>query len=407
MRFLGFLMIVGQVILAPLPTKAAEPLLPGREIQVEINFNVETVAICFEIADMGNWNLSFESHQPMKAKARERFGPFRDHEAIRLVDRMVKRGFWLDAMLEVALKTTPLPDARLVRDLDESNLLRLSEDLSEARQLVLEFIEALSDFYIHADLAGFFDENRAYYASVIREVRSNLPGRDFVKTMEDFYGKQNDAYTLVPSPTIWHTMGFGPRLRGEHGFEVFNIFGPVVVTKDPEVFGFGYNHREAIEELSVHEFGHSFVNPLSETPEMREKIAGFSYLYMPVKSRMERQGYTDWQTCATEHLVRLGEIRIAYAMGDSARAERIREDYLQRGFIYLPYLEEGILEYEENRDVYPMFADFLPALLGSFTHAGRPGISWMRIGRPWILIVTGVLLIVGLAIGIYKFPVRK
>ncbi len=78
--------------------------------------------------------------------------------------------------------------------------------------------------------------------------------------------------------------------------------------------------------------------------------------------------YRSWLTCVTEHIVRLGEIRIALAMNDTLTANQIRtENIEQNKFIYLPYLEDKIVEYENNRDKYPSFADFFPELINTFS----------------------------------------
>ena len=56
---------------------------------------------------------------------------------------------------------------------------------------------------------------------------------------------------------------------------------------------------------------------------------------------MDEQAYDDWYTCVIEHIVRLGEIRISYALNDSVQADKLREYYVnEKKFIYLPYLEE-------------------------------------------------------------------
>jgi hypothetical protein len=83
---------------------------------------------------------------------------------------------------------------------------------------------------------------------------------------------------------------------------------------------------------------------------------------------MSEQAYRNWWTCVTEHIVRLGEIRIAIAMNDSLTAEKIRtENIEQNKFIYLPYLEGKIIEYENNRDKYHSFSDFFPELITTFS----------------------------------------
>ena len=336
-------------------------------INVETNKNVETLAICFEIADKGFWKIPFNDYQPMKYLARKRFEQFRDQNVIQIIDTLVNKGFWLDAMVEVLLKSSPLPNAELKYELEKSTISRLSNNKEEATRLINEFLISLNKFYIDARLPDYFTENKNYFDSVNNEVRKNLPNKHFITTMESYYGKQNDSYTLIPVPTLWHTAGLGLRIKGTSGFKVYNIFGPLIVTKDSLDFGYGYNNPDKINELTVHEFGHSFINPVTELPENRTLIDKYNYLFKPIKDKMAKQGYNNWWTCVTEHLVRLGEIRISYALGDSSRADRIRNDYINNhSFIYLTHLEKVIIDYEKNRKEFKSINAYIPILLKSF-----------------------------------------
>jgi len=339
-----------------------------KEIRVETNYNIETLMICFEIANNGFWNVPFQDYQPMKYLARTRFEQYREHNAIHIIDSLVNKGFWLDAMVEVILKSSPLPNAELKYELEKSTLTRLSDSNKVATKLINEFINSLNDFYIEADLSTYFIENKSYFDSVNNEVRENLPNKHFITTMENYYGKQNDSYTLIPTPTLWHTAGLGLRIKGNIGFKVYNIFGPLIVTKDSIDFGYGYNNSDKINELTVHEFGHSFINPVTELSKNKTIIDKYEYLFEPIKDKMTKQAYNNWWTCVTEHIVRLGEIRISYTLGDSLRADKIRNDYINnRNFIYLPYLEKNIIYYENNRNKYSSIDEYIPILLKSFS----------------------------------------
>lgn len=86
----------------------------------------------------------------------------------------------------------------------------------------------------------------------------------------------------------------------------------------------------------------------------------------PIKEPMKKQGYTDWPTCLSEHIVRLGEIRIAERMGLHQESERLRQLYIQdKKFIYLPHLLETIKRYENDDVSYRTFGDFVPVLIES------------------------------------------
>ena len=79
---------------------------------------------------------------------------------------------------------------------------------------------------------------------------------------------------------------------------------------------------------------------------------------------MLKQNYDNWFDCMAEHLVRLGEIRLAERSGDKKWAEDLRKYHIQElGFVFLPKLEEQIKKYEMDSS-YNTFEDYLPELLG-------------------------------------------
>lgn len=78
----------------------------------------------------------------------------------------------------------------------------------------------------------------------------------------------------------------------------------------------------------------------------------------------------------TKHIVRLGEIRIASALGDLETAKRLRKSYVEeKKFIYIPYWEEKIVEYETNREKYESFDMFFPGLIQVFSEIEKADIT--------------------------------
>jgi hypothetical protein len=168
--------------------------------------------------------------------------------------------------------------------------------------------------------------------------------------MEKFYGQQFGSYTLVPSLTIPAGMGFGVRHQREGKKHIFNVFGAF----GPQAFGvgiqldMGFGDQRRLRELSTHEFGHSFVNPvIDQLPAAL--IAQTEKLYAPIRDEMTRQGYNDWKSCLYEHFVRAGEIIIAENLNNREDAERLRQDYVgNRKFMYLPLLVEELQKHKRG-----------------------------------------------------------
>ncbi|MDN3658142.1 DUF4932 domain-containing protein [Ferruginibacter paludis] len=134
---------------------------------------------------------------------------------------------------------------------------------------------------------------------------------------------------------------------------------------------YNFDNAEVTGFLTVHELGHSFVN--TDVAGLLPELLKDTALFTPALAKALEPSYIGtWETCLIEHLVRLGEIRIARSMGDDKEEQRVRKLHVtQFKFILLPLLEKKIAEYENNRTLYPTFKSFLPEILNMF-HELKP-----------------------------------
>lgn len=65
-----------------------------------------------------------------------------------------------------------------------------------------------------------------------------------------------------------------------------------------------------------------------------------------------------------EHLVRLGEIKMAEVQGNKKLTAQYKNNCIhERGFIYIPLLEKTFVNYETNRDNFKNITLFIPTLV--------------------------------------------
>lgn len=262
---------------------------------------------------------------------------------------------WLDYLLQLLLQVPDFPNARLPPDLPARYFIRFSQsgDTAEARKHAATFLEGLNRFHGEVGFDQYLREHQSFYDAAVQQVAAHLPERDFIGAMETFYGRHFNGYILVPSLALPKGMGFGLHLARNGHTALYNVFGALdrqVLPPGPPDPGFG--NRQRLQELSIHEFGHSFVNPVIDSlpPEW---IARTEHLFAPVKEAMEQQGYTTWKTCLYEHFVRAGEVLVALSMGDRTGAARLRRHYTEdRQFRYLPEILEGLEGFREKKRTY-------------------------------------------------------
>ena len=306
-----------------------------KTINVSINNSIETAAILYVISDIG-----LIAHQgSLCYEVRQHFDAFKDHEVVSMFKELLNKTN-LGAPANFFLRLSEFPNAEILISLDTSFVKALigNQRIEDNNNFINQFIKSANDFYIEADIEKFIYDHKKYYDKCINDVRRNLPNDNFIPTMEKYYGEEFNSYNIIPSPILFPFIGFGLKIKNHNEIDIFYIAGPFDEPDSTQKYTYGFDSPDDIREMSVHEFGHSFINPIFEVPVNKELISNSSHLYEPIEEYMSEQGYGDWSSCANEHLVRLGEIRIALAMNDSIASNRIRKIYIEeRKFIYLTY----------------------------------------------------------------------
>jgi len=280
---------------------------------------------------------------------------------------------WLDYIINLLLQVEEFPKAKFKPSIDDKSYIRFSanKNLEEAKKNVAIFLDGLNEFYKEVKFNIYLSESEKFYETALKEVKQNLPNSTFINDLEWFYRRTYDSYTLIPSLTIPKGMGFG--LRNNDG-QIYNAFGAFDQQEIGDINNLilGFDNPQKINELSIHEFGHSFVNPaLYKVNE--EYISATSELFKPIKGAMANQGYNTWKASLYEHFVRAGEIMIAKESASPKDVDRLRKDYIEtRAFLYIPiilkeleaYVEANSYPYEEavNRSFVALknLADSLP-----------------------------------------------
>jgi hypothetical protein len=263
------------------------------------------------------------------------------------------QNIWLDYFINLLLQLDGFPQARLTDDIAEKDYIRFSEnkDPMEARKNATTCIEAFNKLYKEVNFDVYLKQNSNKYDNALQQVKSRLPSGKFIPAMESFYKQYFHSYTLVPSLTIPAGMGFGARYGLENKIRIFNVFGAFGKQsfQDETRLDMGFADEKQIRELSTHEFGHSFVNPVvDQMPEAL--VIQTQKLFEPVSNDMTRQGYGQWKICLYEHFVRAGEVMIARKLGNTKDAEYLKKHYIEdRKFIYLPAILKELEAYTKSQ----------------------------------------------------------
>jgi hypothetical protein len=336
------------------------PLVINKKLSVGINKNVELLGFGYFLAFEGA-NIETQmvkvGDKEMPEKDWQQFGYhfYQQYKSYASSSNLISAltvadHLWLDYIIALLLQTDDFPGARLKPEIDEVYYLRFSKtgNRDEAVKNVKVFLDGLNEFYKEVNFDHFLTESAERYNNAIDQVKAALPSVSFIDSTEAFYRQYFDQYRLVPSLTIPKGMGFGPGITINGRKIIFSVFGAFTPQqfKNQQLLDMGFADPVRLRELSVHEFGHSFVNP-AVYAVADSIITAKEVLFEPVKAAMGTQGYNTWRVCLIEHFVRAGEVLIAEKYAGAAAAEKLKQEYIdKRKFIYLPEILTALRRYD-------------------------------------------------------------
>lgn len=334
--------------------------VPPKTVQVKTNRNIELYGLMM-VLDDGPYvsaqkdTMDYSGRRAVMAqwysmvpRNYERYKVFDTCRIMSIYRKMETAGNGYDFFTGFLLQVDEVPFARINSTTDVRQIARFSSrgDTTESRQKATAFLDALNDFSRSIDLDAHLTPYKPYYDLALASVAKNVPRGDFLPVMEQYYRKQFNEYTLIPSLNLFTAMGFGSMNQATR--KIYNVFGSFTFQSfDSNHPDMGFDDPVKIRALAAHEFGHSFTNPAIDSlpPSLIRETA---YLYEPIQSEMKKQGYVNWLQSLYEHLVRAGEVIVAEKIGDSARAVDIEKGNLKSGFIYLPFMVQELKKWDKG-----------------------------------------------------------
>jgi hypothetical protein len=353
----------------------------SKKVTLAVNTNIETYFIAEKLAveHIGNYVFSNKNtqfgHQPIVYFAQKQFSSWTNTPVILRIANILQqlRDIFHDnaQTLEYLLYRNQFPESGFRWPVPSNVAAFDSTRYPGSKPLVLELTDSLASFYRQAQVGLFLKRNAFFYKGALAEARKHINPKA-IPYMEKWYGEQFAGYELYLMPGMPITPGddnyraFGPTLISPKGKVSVMVFSSSVqlplLGSLKEYKHFGFDNADVTRFLTVHEIGHSFVNPVVKP--MVDEIQHDTALFTSSLAKALEPSYIEsWENCLIEHLVRLGEIRVAAAMGDEKEAMRLRKLHINGfKFALLPLLEKVIIGFENDRTKYPDFKSFLPEI---------------------------------------------
>jgi hypothetical protein len=337
----------------------AKKILVSSHVNIEV-INALTISLYPEmLQDSVSNPWMFENTQLMRL-AHAYFRPYESDPAVGKATVLIRKlgtGIYL-----LGLYYEDLPKVKRKIEIPEIIWSEISHDRDSALSIIDDFFISAAAFYKTSRFQKFQHTYRNVYSKALQQIHQYLPGDNFIPLLEKYYGEEKQTYNIILMPFFKSDWGMGWETLSGSKKNIYNITSPfgkqIVVGSNVKETGF--NNKEKILNLCIHEFGHSFVNPLTSTEPFLSEIKKFDSLFKPIQSEGQ---YSDWVTMFNEYVVRAGEIVVMRELGNAEFANKTRENYKQ--WIYLDYFIDELTRYTRERDKYKSFKEFLPALINN------------------------------------------
>lgn len=332
-----------------------------------VDERVELLSIVFRLADCDEYTST--KNKEYVDRIQSHFTPFKDHKLIKYTQKIRKYGIGYDAVMQMAIHIGVSPEFKPLKEFNET--------IPEQRwgeKRAKQFLELLRDFYTYARCKDFFEQEKGYYSEI---VEAFMPVYDQLELdwYSEFYGAEpTEKFIKIIAPGIGGN-NYGPHLTKANGEkEIYAILGVWEKDQNDEnIF--------SIDEyfpILLHEFNHSFVNPVMGEFRSELEASGKS-LFELVSQEMRNQAYGDWEVMLMESVVRAAVIQ--YMKENHYDDESIEEELqyqFYRGFIWIEDLVSSLDSFQKNRKQFSSFKDFMPELINAFGHFSENKLKYIE-----------------------------
>lgn len=349
-------MLILRASLLLLSLSAIAPLhaAPAQAIPVRVDPNVELLSLVFRLAGADEYNTP-ASQSAYATDAARWFAPHQEHAAVAYARNLrSNRGMGYDGVMSFAVHLTPALELKIPFPAASKSL-----DFRWRPEEAVEFLRLLRDFHRESRFAEFLERHAALFARAVAVLEQPLSARPYREWLDGYIGPRQAEFTVAIG--MFNGSGnYGVAVRHPDGSEEIRpILGAGVWSPEGvPVFGDGD------AGLIVHEFCHSYTNPLVNLHRAELEPIGARLLAARQKI-MTQQAYSSAMPVIYETLVRAVTTRYAQLHETPDIARRTDETERARGFLWLPGLVDLLVHYEQQRDRYPTLADLMPEIIRS------------------------------------------
>jgi hypothetical protein len=325
--------------------------------QPKVDERVELLGIVYRFA--GAEEYQCDRFKEYDDAINKHFAKFKNHPVIFSAKMSRSTGMWYDAVVCYALHIS-LENGRVIfPDADSEKTLEKLMARLELRRKPNEawlrlFAKQLDDFYVKSRFHEFFESHSDVYQKIEQKVKTINDKIDY-SWFKKFYGNTNLEHFHVIITCTGENGGYGATCHFKDGhdeyFSILAIGGPDDVWSEDRLIS-----------CIVHEFNHSFCNPLVDK-HLDDLKPTAQRVFPFVAYNMARMNYPAPRYMLNEYLVCACVIRYLLTHDKKDEADRRIQMYRKLGFLWMAELVELLGRYEKERDKYPTLDDFMPEIV--------------------------------------------
>lgn len=310
------------------------------------------------------------------------FARFTDHPAVVRARQLRKtRGISFNAPMSLAVHLSDPPELAERVPFDP---LPPGIDPRWTVSDVRAFLTDLRSFVRDAKVMDFFARHASLYQAATERLMNLSRQAHVAEWLDGFFEHRDDRqFLLVPGLLngggnygAW-ARGVGPAASSSTAMkgtadEFYSILGTESIDESDLP-----SYPPRVAGTIVHEFCHSFINPIVDAHE-RELKAVTDGLYSLVASRMQNQAYGLPKAMMDESLVRAATLRYleTHVGADAARRDAAADR--ADGFPWVGRLAETFKDYERNRARFATLDTFVPRVVAFFEDYSRIAADELR-----------------------------
>ncbi len=328
---------------------------PG-QITVSVDVRMELLTVIFHLA--GAPEFAGDGFASYAALVDAKFRPFAQHPAVRFASRMREEvGIGADGVVVLAAHLSPLPLLE-----PPENFTRTAVQGRWRNADALEFAALARDFAKDSNFAEFVDESRPIYELAALRMQKLVQEEIEPNWFAEYFGPRPNSRMQVAVGLLNGniSLGFDAKLEGQPD-TLYAVMGTWLFDEEKLPL-----FDASVTPILVHEFCHSFVDPAVVKRAADFEAAG-AMLQPVLAEHLPRMQQYYWRTLFEETLVRAAVARylLAYQGPEAAREELARQ--VKNGFVWIDGVYDLLGQYEQNRDQYATFEQFLPRVIDFFT----------------------------------------